>query len=414
MINIPQNLRDVLPHATYFPSLTPFFGSLSSNILMSYLMDIGRDREWFPASNIDITKATGMTRTEQRIARAILRHLGLIEEKVAGLPPTVHFFIKWDKIIDRAEKTFENQELVDLLTKWPLFSWSDPIMTFGEHGQNGLLTDKTLKNQELADLLTKKSHVSELDSMFDGLSEDESSQLIEKIKLVILDQLSGLDSTHSETPSGSDSGELIREHSSISGAEGHIKDFIEEKINYKEKDKDSQLSLFANLSPVCLSSKTKEKKKNPPLPPFGGVSPEAENEPKNGKRVAKSELSDDLFLAFWQAYPRKDAKKDCLKAWSSAVKNRVITLANIQDIMQALEAQKKSQKWQKNHGEFVPMPATWVRGERWNDSVEPTQESSGERWQGFYDSLKSKEKPVMSERCKQLVSFVTGVKGANS
>ncbi len=71
----------------------------------------------------------------------------------------------------------------------------------------------------------------------------------------------------------------------------------------------------------------------------------------------------DGFSEFWQAYPRKTAKQAALKAW-----NKLKPDADLQQtILSALEQQKRSVQWQKDGGQFIPYPATWLNGRRWED-----------------------------------------------
>lgn len=76
------------------------------------------------------------------------------------------------------------------------------------------------------------------------------------------------------------------------------------------------------------------------------------------------------FEAFWKAYPNKDAKKSAVKAFRKVRKE-------IQPaIMIALENHKRSEKWQKDSGAFVPHAATWLNGERWQDEVKSSSAQS--------------------------------------
>ena len=38
-------------------------------------------------------------------------------------------------------------------------------------------------------------------------------------------------------------------------------------------------------------------------------------------------------------------------------------------MLTAIEAQKGSAQWQENGGQFIPHPATWLNGHRWEDEV---------------------------------------------
>jgi hypothetical protein len=39
-------------------------------------------------------------------------------------------------------------------------------------------------------------------------------------------------------------------------------------------------------------------------------------------------------------------------------------------IIEAIERQKHSADWLKNKGQFIPMPGNWLRGKRWEDTME--------------------------------------------
>ena len=69
------------------------------------------------------------------------------------------------------------------------------------------------------------------------------------------------------------------------------------------------------------------------------------------------------FDVFWNQYPNKTAKQAAVKAWSKLKPNE--SLFNL--IIDALEKQKPHFKVG-----FIPHPATWLNGRRWEDAI-PTQ-----------------------------------------
>ena len=69
------------------------------------------------------------------------------------------------------------------------------------------------------------------------------------------------------------------------------------------------------------------------------------------------------FDVFWESYPDKKAKQAATKAWSKLKPNE--SLFNL--IIDALEKQKPYFKVG-----FIPHPATWLNGRRWEDAI-PTQ-----------------------------------------
>lgn len=75
---------------------------------------------------------------------------------------------------------------------------------------------------------------------------------------------------------------------------------------------------------------------------------------------------EDGFEKFWAVYPRRCAKADARRAWKQTEKVRPATDALIKSVYAA----RASKQWQKDDGDFIPYPASWLRGERWDDQME--------------------------------------------
>jgi uncharacterized protein YdaU (DUF1376 family) len=84
--------------------------------------------------------------------------------------------------------------------------------------------------------------------------------------------------------------------------------------------------------------------------------------------LKSSSLVLSSFEDFWKTYPKKIAKARAIKAWSK-IKEPVKTLELIKI---ALSWQIKTDQWVKNHGQFIPLPATYLNDNRWID--EPPRE----------------------------------------
>lgn len=89
---------------------------------------------------------------------------------------------------------------------------------------------------------------------------------------------------------------------------------------------------------------------------------------------------DGAFDRFWSAYPKKVGRKVAERAYERAVKGHPDLQAKILD---AVEAQKGSEQWRKDGGQFIPHPATWLNQGRWDDAVGP---ANSEKPPG-YDAL---------------------------
>ena len=79
------------------------------------------------------------------------------------------------------------------------------------------------------------------------------------------------------------------------------------------------------------------------------------------------------FETFWQAYPRKVAKRMALKSW-------LRESPDIQEVMKALEWQCKQESWVKDGGKFIPHPTTYLNQGRWEDEQPIQQEKAYPTW----------------------------------
>lgn len=106
--------------------------------------------------------------------------------------------------------------------------------------------------------------------------------------------------------------------------------------------------------------------------------PEGEGEAE-GKLKALSAKADDYpqgFQKFWKSYPntkRKGGRPECFKVWS-----RRKLEASADAIVAHVTAMAASGDWQKNGGEFVPAPATYLNQARW-DGADLNAQSPGEK-----------------------------------
>lgn len=117
----------------------------------------------------------------------------------------------------------------------------------------------------------------------------------------------------------------------------------------------------------------------PPLSPTGeggevkqtvlpGATPEeAQASPAPKKSAAsarqKSQPPAAAFDRFWEAYPRRQGKEAARKAWAKMRPDEAL----LEDMLAALERQRASDQWRKDGGLFIPLPATWLNGRRWED-----------------------------------------------
>ncbi|EMM7970741.1 TPA: helix-turn-helix domain-containing protein [Pseudomonas aeruginosa] len=85
---------------------------------------------------------------------------------------------------------------------------------------------------------------------------------------------------------------------------------------------------------------------------------------ESGKRPAKPNPLDG-FEEFYQVYPKHKDRAKAEKAW------RKIDPALHPVIMAALPKHCRQRDWLKDNGQFVPLPASWLNGRRWEDEIAP-------------------------------------------
>lgn len=85
-----------------------------------------------------------------------------------------------------------------------------------------------------------------------------------------------------------------------------------------------------------------------------------------GKEIPCASRNDGLngsFTKFWIAYPRKKSKGAAEKAWLKIKPDEQLSGA----ILAAVERAKTSADWQREGGQFIPHPATWLNAKGWED-----------------------------------------------
>lgn len=104
----------------------------------------------------------------------------------------------------------------------------------------------------------------------------------------------------------------------------------------------------------------------------------------------KETLKESQFEQFWKEYPKKVDKKGSYRAFIRIEKLD----EKFETIMNALKDQKNSLQWQKDNGQYIPNPTTWIHQERWeqvlpkgNQDKIITHEYTKEYLDSLYDSL---------------------------
>lgn len=112
-----------------------------------------------------------------------------------------------------------------------------------------------------------------------------------------------------------------------------------------------------NESQPFSESEAKQKLPSPSPSPLTPIVPNGDEKGTD----SKSPYSED-FEDFWTSYPKKIGKGKAYDAWEKA-KGKPDT----QTILARIETHSKSEQWQKESGQYIPNPATWLNQRRWDD-----------------------------------------------
>lgn len=88
----------------------------------------------------------------------------------------------------------------------------------------------------------------------------------------------------------------------------------------------------------------------------------------DGNAIKESKVKESIipmFNEFYSKYPKKKGKEQAFKAFVKLSPNNEL----FRIILSAVDIQSKTDQWKKDNGQFVPMPATWINGKRWEDEV---------------------------------------------
>ena len=109
-------------------------------------------------------------------------------------------------------------------------------------------------------------------------------------------------------------------------------------------------------------------------PERAGEETERETERETDTCAASQRVpAQDLFDQFYAVYPKKRNRGEAEKAWKRINPNADLT----HRIVQAVKAACGRQDWQKDGGQFIPYPASWLSAKGWEDEdSSPLKQSS--------------------------------------
>lgn len=140
---------------------------------------------------------------------------------------------------------------------------------------------------------------------------------------------------------------------------------------HRELKAQKQQALQCNTK-VTISNIEIEKEKEEELEEEIEIEPKSQtpNGLTGGANADILSFEETAFNKFWSEYPKKVNKKGCFTSFKR-IKNLKFEFPLI---MEALENFKNSKQWQKDNGQYIPNPQTFINQERWKDEQQETRE----------------------------------------
>ncbi len=89
-----------------------------------------------------------------------------------------------------------------------------------------------------------------------------------------------------------------------------------------------------------------------------------------GRQMKMTKEQEQGFITFWTLWQKRVAKADAMKAWMQ------IDPREYPAIFAAVPVHFKQPTWSKDGMTYVPYPASWLRGRRWEDELSVQKQTS--------------------------------------
>jgi len=162
----------------YYPNLTKITNSTKATLFLSQLCywegkQQDKKNRWVYKSAEDMELETGLTRREQEGARKILKELGVLEEKYARIPRTLHYRVNFDAL----EKLWQEHQAKEAMHETDkLISQNDPM-----HQMSNLYsTNSEINIQQNVESITEITTEITQETTYDSLRSSTTTAQVDK------------------------------------------------------------------------------------------------------------------------------------------------------------------------------------------------------------------------------------------
>lgn len=149
------------------------------------------------------------------------------------------------------------------------------------------------------------------------------------------------------------------------------------RLNAAKRQKNKRVNSHTRVTRMSRSERdenvTREEKRrelNTPPNPQGVESESSDSDPPSkAPKIRKPKpAADPRFAVFWSDYPRKVARRAAEKAFA-----RLDPSDELLAVVLAALARQKAALWLEKESQFIPYPASWLNGRRWEDETTATR-----------------------------------------
>jgi len=123
-------------------------------------------------------------------------------------------------------------------------------------------------------------------------------------------------------------------------------------------------------SDYLINLNNQEKENTPPLPPVTVP----RSVPPASRPMGGGDFSLQDFEKAWEAYPKKESIGYARAAWKNLLQDG--QLPPLADILAAIKRFSSTERWQREHGRFIPQMSRWLIGECWLDPLSSAEEEA--------------------------------------
>ena len=146
-------------------------------------------------------------------------------------------------------------------------------------------------------------------------------------------------------------------------SEPEVDNFNDPNAHQKGTDKKAQKGVNVESNKVSVLKSGQSVSRNPKNTTETPQTKLKETKLNKESKERKAETLSQRFGIFWKAYPRKIAKLNAEKVFTKINPDEKL----LATMLATIERAKKSEGWLKEDGKYIPHPATWLNGKRWED-----------------------------------------------